>query len=200
MGEQVTLGDQGQEPTTLFAGPGDARARCRAVDWSASPLGPVAGWPQCLRTAVRLCLDSQSAMAVWACPALTLIHNDAYAQVLGAKAAYAMGRPLSEVWSEVWAVLAPEFSRVTDGGESIRHDEMRYVLQRHAREEETYFAYGLTPIRDDDGRIVGVFNILEETTGVVQARSESEHRYHALDGVEPRGKLRATQARQLWGM
>lgn len=41
-------------------------------------------------------------MAVWAGTESTLIYNDAYARVLGSKAAWAMGRPLREVWNEIW--------------------------------------------------------------------------------------------------
>jgi hypothetical protein len=29
-------------------------ARCRAMDWSATPLGPVEGWPAALRSGVRV--------------------------------------------------------------------------------------------------------------------------------------------------
>jgi hypothetical protein len=32
------------------------RARARAHDWAATPLGPVAGWPPALRTAAALAL------------------------------------------------------------------------------------------------------------------------------------------------
>jgi hypothetical protein len=42
----------------LFAGPGEMRALCRACDWAATPLGPVAGWSPALRAAVRLMLDA----------------------------------------------------------------------------------------------------------------------------------------------
>lgn len=164
----------------FFAGPGDARARCREMVWSATPLGPVQAWARSLRTAVRLCLEAKSPMAVWAGSEHTLIHNDAYAPVLGAKAAWAMGRPLREVWSEIWDLVAPQFHQVTERGESVRYDEVRYVLRRRGRDEEAYFAYGLTPIREDDGRIVGAFNVLEETTRTVKARDESEDRYRAL--------------------
>ena len=37
-------------------------ARIRAFDWTATPLGPVAGWPQSLKTAVDLMLASGHAM------------------------------------------------------------------------------------------------------------------------------------------
>lgn len=48
----------------LFAGPGELRARCREFDWASTPLGPVASWPQSLRTAMGLYLGSAVASSV----------------------------------------------------------------------------------------------------------------------------------------
>ena len=36
-----------------LAGGGEMGERTRAFDWSGTPVGPVSGWPQSLRTAVR---------------------------------------------------------------------------------------------------------------------------------------------------
>ena len=42
----------------LFAGEGEMRARCRALDWAATPLGPVETWPAALRWIVRTAMGS----------------------------------------------------------------------------------------------------------------------------------------------
>ena len=42
-----------------FAGGGEMGARMRSFDWAATPLGPVAAWPQGLRTSVSTCLNSR---------------------------------------------------------------------------------------------------------------------------------------------
>ncbi|CAA9307372.1 MAG: hypothetical protein AVDCRST_MAG68-966 [uncultured Gemmatimonadetes bacterium] len=52
----------------LFAGSGEMRALCRALDREATPLGAVEGWAAALRNSVRLCLDSGFAMCVFAGP------------------------------------------------------------------------------------------------------------------------------------
>ncbi|HSY37333.1 MAG TPA: ATP-binding protein [Acidobacteriaceae bacterium] len=46
---------------SVFAGDSDMATRMRALDWSATPLGPVEQWPQALRTSVRIVLDSAGA-------------------------------------------------------------------------------------------------------------------------------------------
>src|SRR6478609_6291792 len=82
----------------LFAGPGEMRARCRAIDWAATPLGPIATWPPALCAAIRLCLDSGFPMCVHAGPQQVLLYNDAYVDTFDAdKGAWALGRPAREV-------------------------------------------------------------------------------------------------------
>jgi PAS domain S-box-containing protein len=46
---------------SVFAGDSDVATRMRALDWSATPLGPVEQWPEALRTGVRIVLDSAHA-------------------------------------------------------------------------------------------------------------------------------------------
>ena len=80
----------------------------RAFDWSRTPLGPVAGWPQSLRTVVRIMLNSRYAMWLGWGPELTFFYNDAYAAMtLGTKHPWALGRPAREVWSEIWDDIGP---------------------------------------------------------------------------------------------
>ena len=46
-------------------GGGEMGARMRALDWSTTPLGVVDGWPQRLKTAVQILLNSRYPMFVW---------------------------------------------------------------------------------------------------------------------------------------
>jgi hypothetical protein len=95
----------GIEPVApLFVGSGDIPLLCRTIDWRATALGEVAGWPSSLRAVVRMCLDAATVpMAIWAGQELTLIYNQGYADVLGAPThPGALGRPAREVWSESW--------------------------------------------------------------------------------------------------
>ncbi len=42
-----------------FPGDGEMSKRCRELDWAATPVGPVDGWPQSLRTLVSTLLRSR---------------------------------------------------------------------------------------------------------------------------------------------
>lgn len=57
----------------------------RALDWSATPLGPPERWPQSLKTAVRIMLTSRQAMFVWWGEELINLYNDAYKAIVGGK-------------------------------------------------------------------------------------------------------------------
>jgi PAS domain S-box-containing protein len=148
----------------LFDGPGELRALARQVDWSATSLGPVGRWPQSLRVVVRLCLESKFPMSVWAGADLVLIYNDGYPGLLGAERhPWAFGRPAREVWAHLWGVLGPRAERVL-GGESVAVHDERLILQRDGKEVESFFSYGFTPIREDDGTVVGAQNVFIEIT------------------------------------
>src|SRR5690349_11138002 len=49
-------------PLAFLAGGGEVGARTRAFDWSKTPLGPTAAWPQSLKTAVQIMLNSRYPM------------------------------------------------------------------------------------------------------------------------------------------
>ncbi len=52
--------------------------RMRFHDWSASPLGPPANWPESLRLVLELCLASHFPMAIWWGADLIQFYNDRF--------------------------------------------------------------------------------------------------------------------------
>src|SRR5690348_16248084 len=117
-GSIVTVSEivlNGRSSGGLFDGPGEMRARARAFDWAATPLGPVRHWSPTLRTVVRLCLDSPFPVNLWCGPERVLIYNDAYRRVLGVKHPQALGRPGFDVWAEIRADIEPMFAQIDAG-------------------------------------------------------------------------------------
>ena len=68
----------------LFVG-GEMGAHMAALDWSLTPLGPIEGWPQSLRTAVSILLLSRFPMIIFWGPELVQLYNDDYSPILAAK-------------------------------------------------------------------------------------------------------------------
>ncbi|MFY9807727.1 MAG: histidine kinase, partial [Pseudonocardiaceae bacterium] len=134
------------------------------LDWSSTPLGPIAGWPQSLRTAVSICLTSRHPMVIWWGPELVLIYNDAWVPILGPAKHPALGKPGQLVWPENWNIVGAELSSVrTTGGATWSQDQL-LPCDRSGYLEEAYFTYSYSPIRDETGGVAGVFTAVIETT------------------------------------
>ena len=155
----------------LFAGPGEMRERCRALDWGATALGSVEGWPPALRAAARLTLETPFPACLWCGPAYVLLYNDAYRRFFGAKHPAALGRPGAAVWDEAWPQLGPQLDGVWAGGPAVVFEDLRFVLERGdgGAREEAWFTYAFAPVRDEAGAVVAVHNPSTETTGRVRA-------------------------------
>ena len=155
-----------QTPVDLdfLADGGEMGARVRALDWSKTPLGPIAKWPQSLKTSVSTCLNSRFPMLIWWGPQLVKIYNDAYRPLIGSKHPWALGTPGREVWPEIWNVIGPMLNQVMDLGEATVSEDLLLLLERDGYGEECYFSFSYSPIRDESGRVGGVFTPVIETT------------------------------------
>jgi PAS domain S-box-containing protein len=150
-------------------------AMMRAVDWSATPLGPVAGWPQGLRTALSMMLESRFAMVVAWGPEFRLFYNDRYTPVLGSKHPRSLGTPAAEIFPEIWHIVGPKFEAVRRG-EPFAIDDWLLPLERSGYRENCWFTVSYSPIRDESGGIGGLLAVVAETTG----RVEGERRMATL--------------------
>jgi PAS domain S-box-containing protein len=159
-----------------LVGGGEMGARIRAHDWARTPLGPIEAWPQSLRSAVSILLPSKAQIILFWGPDLVAIYNDAYRPVYGSKHPAALGMPARQCFSELWDVLEPLFSGVVKTGEAFWAKDHRFFLERHGYLEETYFDVSYDPVRDETGRVGGLFCIVSETTG----RIVGERRLAAL--------------------
>jgi signal transduction histidine kinase len=143
----------------------------QTLDWTQTPLGPAASWPQSLRTTTDLCLASRFPIVIYWGPELVTIYNDAYAPILGSKHPWALGRPCREVWGEIWDVIQPMLADVMETGAATWSDDLLLVLERRGYPEECYFSFSFTPVREETGRVAGVFTaVIETTERVVGAR------------------------------
>ena len=163
----------------LFAGPGEMRARCREMDWAATPLGPVEAWPASLRTVAGLVLAAPTAMVVLWGPELVQIYNDRHREVMGDKHPAGLGQPTRACWPEVWAFNAPLYEGVVQRGEAFTFTDQPLVIQRHGRPEEAFFTLGFSPVPDDGGGAGGVLVTVAETTAQVRARDAREQEREA---------------------
>ncbi|SCG48180.1 SpoIIE family protein phosphatase [Micromonospora humi] len=157
-------------PDTVATSGGGAGVAVTARDWSRTPLGPIDGWPQSLRTALALCLHSPAPSVLWWGDGSVALPNDAYRRLLGPGRDAAPGRPGAEVWPGDWAALAPLLAGVRAGRGAT---DSRDVPVRAPGEagEDRWFTFTHSPVTDESGRPAAVLTVGAETTArVVGAR------------------------------
>jgi PAS domain S-box-containing protein len=155
---------------------GEMGALMRAHDWSSSELGPPADWPQALRVAVRLMLNSGHPMYIWWGPRGACLYNDAYRRSIGPERhPGSLGRPAREVWAEIWDIIGPQIEQVMQGRGATWHENQLVPITRNGKREDVYWTYSYSPIDDRDAAfgVGGVLVICTETTQQVLSLQRS---------------------------
>src|SRR5260370_8213852 len=148
----------------FLAGGGEMGALMRAHDWSGSRLGKPDTWPQSLRTAVRILLNTNHPMFIWWGPDLIQFYNDAYRQTMGPERhPSALGQGGRECWAEIWHVIGPQIEQVMGGGGATWHENQLVPVTRHGKLEQVYWTYGYSPIDEGDS-VGGVLVVCRDVT------------------------------------
>ena len=175
------VGSDGLHPIVF----GEMARLIESFDWSGSPLGPSAQWPQSLKTVLNVCLRSCFQLAIYWGPELIFLYNDAEREVIGSMHPYALGKPAREVLVDMWETVGPMLQDVLKSGVSTWSVDQPLMIDRYGLVEEAFFTWSYSPIPDDDGDIGGVLLVTEETTQRVLA----ERRLR--EAAERERKLRA---------
>src|ERR1044072_2445526 len=186
-------------PENLFVDGGHVGALMQAHDWSRSPLGHPSTWPPSLRTVVGLLLRSRFPMFVAWGTDLGFLYNDAYAEILGAKHPAAIGRRFVDIWSEIWSDISPLIDAAMNGVATYRED-LPLLMNRKGYDEQTWFTFSYSPVRDESGRVAGMFCAVSETTQRVvaeRALRDSEGRLRELDDALQRRVAESLAERSL---
>ncbi|MGE0444489.1 MAG: ATP-binding protein [Vicinamibacterales bacterium] len=148
----------------VLHGGGEMGALMRSIDWSKTAVGPVDSWPQSLRTALSILLDTGFPMYIAWGPEFTQFYNDGYRPILGTtKHPSAMGASTRDTFAEIWHIIGPMFEGVMRGVATNVHDFL-LPLDRHGFAEECYFIFSYSPIRQENGEVGGVLVTVTETT------------------------------------
>ncbi|ADO74714.1 ATP-binding protein [Stigmatella aurantiaca] len=151
----------------LPAGGGEMGALMRSINWAQTPVGPLETWPQSLRTAVSILLESRFPMYIAWGPQFVQFYNDGFRPILGStKHPGAMGRSSQSTFAEGWHLIGPMFEEVRQG-KAVGSEDWMLPLDRNGYLEECYFTFSYSPIRDESGGVGGVHVTVTETTGRV---------------------------------
>ena len=181
----------------------EAAALIAQLDWAQSPLGEANDWPQSLRTAVDIVVNSPMPMLLLWGSQLTQLYNDGFARLAGNKHPGALGQPAHVTWPELESFTAPIYDAVLTG--QVRtFSEQRFVLQRDNRDTDIWLDLTYSPIRDESGSVAGILVTAIETnerrSKTLELQQRSEDSLKAQHSTEQRLQLAlaATDAVGTW--
>ena len=140
----------------FLTGGGELGALIRQTDWSKSSLGPVNEWPNSLRTCIRIMLTSRQPIWIGWGNELIKFYNDPYKTIVGGKHPWALGKPASEVWKDIWKDIDPLLKHVMENDEGTYVESQLLIMERNGYPEETYYTFSYTPIPGDNGGTAGM--------------------------------------------
>ena len=148
----------------------------RSHNWEQTPIGSPGSWPQSLRTALSIIINSRFPMFLFWGEQLLCFYNDAYRPSLGNNGKHpdGLGKPGSEIWPEIWDVIKPLIDQVLSGGEATWSEDQLIPIYRNSRLEDVYWTFSYSPVCDESGKPAGVFVTCAETTNQVLTRKRVE--------------------------
>ena len=131
--------------------------RIAAFDWSAS-LGPVAAWPQSLKTITGFMLHSPVPLVLlWGADGI-MIYNDAYSVFAGRRHPQLLGSKVREGWPEV-ADFNDHVMKVGLAGRTLSYKEQELELDRSGKPEPAWMNLDYSPVIDESGKPGGVIAV-----------------------------------------
>jgi len=170
-------------------GGGELGELIRNYDWSKTSLGPIETWPQSLKTATDIVLQSPLPLVMLWGPEGIMIYNDPYSVFASQRHPQLLGSKVLEGWVEV-AEFNAEVMRIGLAGGTLSFKDQELTLYRNNRPEQVWMDLNYGPVMDESGKPAGVLAIVVETTSVIEADRrraaaeakvrESEERFRAL--------------------
>lgn len=178
----------------------DMRARVLDFNWAATSIGPQDKWPESLKLMLNVILDSGFPMSVRWGPDLIVLYNDAYAPLLGDRHPRILGKPLREVWPEIYAELGTLHEDILCGDrDAFFAEDHLWRIQRHGVPEDAHFTVSYSPIPDPTAPngIGGILATAYETT----KRVRNEKSLQVLtDRLETEVQQRTRERDRIWAV
>ncbi|WP_298091947.1 PAS domain S-box protein [uncultured Sphingomonas sp.] len=168
-----------------FLAGGGACARLIAEkDWSRTPLGPIDGWDQALRTATAILLRSPVPIVMLWGTTGVMLYNDAYSVFAGARHPALLGSDVREGWAEV-ADFNDHVMKVGLAGGTLHYHDQELTLHRNGRPEQVWMDLDYSPVLDAQGVPAGVICFLADTTARVEGERRTAFLLALSDALRP---------------
>jgi PAS domain S-box-containing protein len=137
------------------------------LDWSGTSLGPPEQWPQSLHAAVHLCLESPALVSIFWGSEFIFIYSEAWRRLIGDAHPQAFGHPAPSTFEGAWPHMAVACQQVlTTGAPAVLEAQPFHTHQQPL--SCLYFDHSLSPLRDDDDEVCGIFTVSTKSAGPEQ--------------------------------
>jgi len=121
------------------------------------PLGPTSTWPQSLKTALSILLNTNYPMfLIWGGDRL-LFYNDAYAALLKANNTHLFpGQPLNSNWGDAWTEVQADIESVFSTGQPPQQQRECVVNQLNGN-SQSRINWSYSALWDESEHVAGVF-------------------------------------------
>ena len=162
---------------------GETAELIRRFDWSNTSLGPLAAWPQSLKTITDTLLRSPVPIVLLWGEDGVMIYNDAYSGFAGARHPRLLGSKVRDGWPEV-ADFNNNVMKVGLAGGTLAYKDQELTLYRNGRPEQVWMNLDYSPVLNEAGQPAGVIAIVVETTQRVATESALKDRENDLARVQ----------------
>lgn len=162
-------------PADFPKGSSEMAQLVRSFDWSRTSVGPIAQWPQSLKSITNFLIQSPIPIVLlWGRDGI-MIFNDAYSVFAGDRYVDKFGAKVLEAWPEV-ADFNANVMKIGMAGETLTYKDQELTLHRSGRSEQVWMNLDYSPVFGDDGEPAGVIALVLETTDrvLVERRINSE--------------------------
>src|ERR1700736_1168171 len=184
--EGKVLRNQGvsaQSGGSFPTGGGELGRLIRQFDWAKTSLGPLAAWPQSLKTVTDTLLRSPVPIVLLWGEDGVMIYNDAYSGFAGGRHPQLLGSKVRDGWAEI-AEFNDHVMKVGLGGGTLAYRDQELILYRHGRPEQVWMNLDYSPVPNEAGQPAGVIAIVVETTQRVIAERTLKERENDLARVQ----------------
>ncbi len=169
-GRGVTTTDM----NAFLGGGGELAGRISALDWSTTPVGPIAGWPAAMKTVLAFVLRSPVPIVTLWGDTGVMIYNDAYRGFAGGRHPAILGTNVLEGWHEVAEFNANVMQKVYREGGILSYKDQELTLVRDGTPQKLWTDLEYSPALDERGQPIGVIAVVIETTLKVLASRQLE--------------------------
>lgn len=176
-------GVSAQSGGSFPSGGGELGALIKKFNWAKTSLGPLAAWPQSLKTATEILLRSPVPIVLLWGEDGVMIYNDAYSVFAGGRHPKLLGSKVRDGWAEI-ADFNDHVMKVGLSGGTLAYKDQELTLYRHGRPEQVWMNLDYSPVLNEAGQPAGVIAIVVETTQRVIAERTLKDRENDLARVQ----------------